>query len=87
VDADTGLITTVAGVGSAGSNGDGGPAVAAQINTPTSVTFDGNGSMIITEALGNRVRRCVPLPEAGLVVTAYATIAPGMSLPAQPHIM
>jgi streptogramin lyase len=59
VDAETGIITTVAGVGSPGSSGDQGPAIAAQLNTPTSVTFDPTGAMYITEALGNRIRRCV----------------------------
>jgi sugar lactone lactonase YvrE len=57
VDAVTGLITTVAGIGVAGSTGDGGLAVAAELNTPTSVAFDPHGSMYITEALGNRVRK------------------------------
>jgi sugar lactone lactonase YvrE len=57
VDAATGIITTVAGIGTAGSTGDGGPAVAGQLNTPTSVTFDAQGSMYITEAIGNRIRR------------------------------
>jgi sugar lactone lactonase YvrE len=57
VDPETGIITTVAGVGSPGGSGDMGPAIAAQLNTPTSVTFDSTGSMFITEALGNRIRR------------------------------
>lgn len=57
VDAVTGLITTVAGIGVAGSTGDGGLAVAAELNTPTSVAFDTHGSMYITEALGNRIRK------------------------------
>lgn len=61
MDAETGIITTMAGVGSPGGSGDQGPAIAAQLNTPTSVTFDPTGAMYITEALGNRIRRCVTL--------------------------
>lgn len=57
VDAATGLISTVAGIGTGGSTGDGGPAVAAQLNTPTAIAFDAQGNMFIAEALGNRIRR------------------------------
>lgn len=57
IDKLTGLITTVCGIGTPGAQGDGGPAVAAELNTPTSVAFDGASNMYITEALGNRVRR------------------------------
>lgn len=58
VDAVTRLISTVAGIGTPGAEGDGGAAVAAQLNTPTAIVFDPQGNMFITEALGNRVRRC-----------------------------
>jgi hypothetical protein len=61
VDAATGLISTVAGIGTGGSTGDGGPAVAAQLNTPTAIAFDAQGNMFIAEALSNRIRRCVLL--------------------------
>lgn len=57
VDAATGIITTVAGIGVPGSSGDGGPAVAAELNTPTSVVMDAQGSLYLTEALGNVVRK------------------------------
>ncbi len=40
VDALTGIITTVAGNGSFGFSGDGGPATSAQLRTPFRVTLD-----------------------------------------------
>lgn len=62
MDAATGLISAVAGIGTAGSSGDGVPAVAAQLNTPTAIAFDTKGNMFIAEALGNRIRRCAFCP-------------------------
>lgn len=52
-----GRITTVAGTGTAGFSGDGGPAVAAQLNQPTSVTAAPDGSFFIADRYNNRVRR------------------------------
>jgi len=57
VDAATSLITTVAGTGSAGFTGDGGPAAVAQLFHPRSVALDGAGNLFITDAFNRRVRR------------------------------
>src|ERR1700761_1250852 len=43
--APNGTITTVAGTGAAGFSGDGGPAVNAQINTPTGIFGDAAGNL------------------------------------------
>ena len=56
VDAD-GNIATVAGDGTSGSGGDGGPATAAQFNNPHSVMLDGDGNIYIADSLNNRIRR------------------------------
>jgi RHS repeat-associated protein len=50
------VITTVAGNGSAGSGGDGGPATQATLR-PTTVIVAPDGSLYIAEYSGNRVRR------------------------------
>ena len=57
VDAGTGLIATVAGDGSAGFGGDGGPATAAQIDYPSSVAVDGSGNLFVADSNNDRVRK------------------------------
>jgi sugar lactone lactonase YvrE len=44
-----GMITTVAGTGQTGHTGDGGPATAAQLNSPESVSVDRAGNLFFTE--------------------------------------
>jgi trimeric autotransporter adhesin len=57
VDA-SGQITTVAGTGSPGFSGDGGPATEAQLNGPEGLTFDPlSGSLLIADTLNHRVRK------------------------------
>ncbi|MFN2467067.1 MAG: hypothetical protein ABR521_02895 [Gaiellaceae bacterium] len=53
----TGTITTVAGVGLAGYNGDGIPATAAQLNCPEGVDVDAAGNLYIADTANNRIRR------------------------------
>ena len=57
VDAQTGVITTVAGTGGFASTGDGGPATEAQLLAPGDVAVDGGGNLYIGEIYGNRVRK------------------------------
>jgi sugar lactone lactonase YvrE len=57
--APNGLITTLAGTGTAGSGGDGGAAREAQLNGPSDVAADASG-VYIAEAGGNRVRVVSP---------------------------
>jgi sugar lactone lactonase YvrE len=66
VDAVTGRIETVAGTGSPGYNGDGIPAVKAQLNYPGGLLVDGS-SLYIGDYYSNRVRR-VDL-QSGLIAT------------------
>ena len=57
VDAQTGLVSTLAGTGEAGFSGDGGPAVAAQLRRPHSIAFVANGDLLICDIGNGRVRR------------------------------
>ena len=54
-----GIISTFAGNGISGYSGDGGPAVGAQLNGPTSLAFDGAGNLHITDGVA-RVRKVTP---------------------------
>jgi uncharacterized protein (TIGR03437 family) len=61
-----GNITTVAGSGTAGFSGDGGPARQAQLNNPVSVAVDGSGNIYIADSINGRVRRVDP---SGIITT------------------
>ncbi|HLX47273.1 MAG TPA: hypothetical protein VKS82_02965 [Streptosporangiaceae bacterium] len=51
-----GHIYTVAGDGTAGFSGDGGPAAGAELNMPADATVDGHGNLVIADEDNNRVR-------------------------------
>ena len=55
----TGNIITVAGNGSAGYSGDGGPATSAMLDDPTSLAVDNSGNIYIADAYNNRIREVV----------------------------
>ncbi|HWY98003.1 MAG TPA: T9SS type A sorting domain-containing protein, partial [Bacteroidia bacterium] len=55
-----GIITTVAGNGTASYAGDGGPAVLAEINFPGGVTVDKSYNIYIADASNNRIRMVGP---------------------------
>ena len=52
-----GTITTIAGDGTAGFGGDGGPATTAQLNFPYGVAVDGAGNVYIAERSNHRIRK------------------------------
>jgi hypothetical protein len=56
VDATTQIITTVAGTGDNGYNGDGGPAVSSRLSYPSDVVVDGAGNLFIADTMNNLVR-------------------------------
>ena len=55
VTKSTGVISTLAGTGTAGFNGDGGQATAAQFELPYGLTFDALGNLYVSDY--NRVRK------------------------------
>ena len=52
-----GVITTVAGNGTAGFSGDNGPATSAQLNYPAGVAVDSAGNLYIADTDNNRIRK------------------------------
>lgn len=66
----TGTITTVAGTGTMGFSGDGSAATAAQLNNPAGVWVDYDGTLYISDAGNNRVRR---INTSGVINTIVGT--------------
>ncbi len=52
----TGVITTVAGNGTAGYSGDNGPATAAELNSPGGIAVDSAGDVFIADFQNERIR-------------------------------
>ncbi|NDJ14513.1 MAG: hypothetical protein EBY17_25510, partial [Acidobacteriia bacterium] len=79
VSAATGVITTVAGNGTAGFSGDGMAATTAALSGPSKVTVDGAGNLYITDSNNRRIRKVSPLllisSAAGLVNGAAAYLS------------
>jgi hypothetical protein len=65
VDA-AGMISTVAGIGTAGFSGDGGPATAAQLNYPSAIAVSPTGGFYIADSFNSRVRF---VSDAGKITT------------------
>jgi trimeric autotransporter adhesin len=55
-----GTLTLVAGNSRGGHSGDGGPAVAAQLNQPQGIAIDKSGNIYIADSANNRVRIVTP---------------------------
>lgn len=66
-----GIITTVAGNGTRGFSGDGGPATSASLAQPADVAVDGAGNVYIADKLNN------PIPVRR---PAYRSRPPSMAL-------
>ncbi len=75
VDA-AGNVSTVAGTGEYGYNGDGEPAVQAQLALPQGVAVDGTGNLYIADTFNHRVRK---IDAAGNISTVAGTGKAGYS--------
>jgi sugar lactone lactonase YvrE len=71
-----GIITMVAGTGTRGFSGDGGPAVAAEISTPSGLAADAAGNLFIAGGSNYRTRKITP---AGVITTVAGTGIAGLS--------
>ena len=61
-----GVITTVAGNGTAGFLGDGGPAISASLNFPEGLALDSSGNLYIADRFNQRARKVTP---TGIITT------------------
>ncbi len=77
VDAGTGIITTVAGNGTFGFSGDGGPATSAQLNAPFGVALDSAGHLYIADSGNQRIRKVDA--ETGIITTVAGNGSFGFS--------
>jgi hypothetical protein len=64
----TGAITTVAGTGTSGYSGDGGPATSAELAYPEGVAVDGADNLFVADSGNQRIRMVTP----GGVITTVA---------------
>jgi sugar lactone lactonase YvrE len=74
--ASDGTITTFAGTGEAGSDGDGGPATEATLTLPNSLMLDAAGNLYVSDPGANRIRMIAP---DGTITTIAGTGEEGYS--------
>ncbi|HLK48116.1 MAG TPA: hypothetical protein VKT49_08280 [Bryobacteraceae bacterium] len=65
-----GTIRTVAGTGTAGSDGAGGPAAGAQLKSPTDVVVDSSGALFVADRGNSRVVKLTLQPGSGPRISA-----------------
>ena len=76
IDAGTGLITTVAGIGVQGFSGDNGPATTASIDSPTGLAVTAS-ALYVADTHNHRIRK-LDL-STGILTTVAGTGVPGFS--------
>ena len=72
----TGVVTTVAGSGTLGYAGDGGPGTAAVLNTAAGVAADSYGNVYLSDQDNARIRKVAP---SGIITTYAGTGKAGLS--------
>jgi sugar lactone lactonase YvrE len=79
----SGIIHTIAGNGTCGFSGDGGPAVSAMLCSPSGVAVDVNGNLDIADWSNNRVRRVDARGTIGTIAGTGSSLYNGDGLPAR----
>ena len=69
-----GIITTIAGNGTAGYSGDGGQATAAEFSEPDGLAFDGAGNLYVTDNHNDCIRKITNASTAGIEQFAGSSI-------------
>jgi len=71
-----GIITTIAGTGTAGYSGDGGAATSAQFDSPWEVAVDEQGNVYVGDIYNNRIRK---VDTSGIITTIAGNGTAGFS--------
>lgn len=84
----SGTLTAIAGTGTAGFSGDGGPALSAQLNAPAAVALGPNGSILIADSGNNRIRALTPATASAetastISIVNAASLEPGGIAPGE----
>jgi gliding motility-associated-like protein len=77
VELSTGILSTIAGNGTNGFSGDGGPAINASFGYPTGLSVTANGDLYIADYNNNRIRKIAAA--SGIVSTVAGNGLPGFS--------
>ena len=78
VDARTGIITTVAGSGAFGFDGEGAPAPGVRLALPRGLAVDAGGNVFVADSANNRVRRIDAM--SGIMTTVAGSGVQGTSI-------
>jgi hypothetical protein len=78
VNAATGFISTLAGTGTAGAGGDGGPASSGALQAPSGLLLDDAGNLYVADAGGGAIRKIdvADPPALDFADTAVGSISP-----------
>jgi sugar lactone lactonase YvrE len=86
----SGSLATIAGTGTTGFSGDGGPALSAQLNGPAGIGVGANGAFWIADSGNNRIRSLTPVaassataPTSPITVVNAASLATGPIAPGE----
>jgi len=83
----SGVLTAIAGTGTAGFSGDGSSALSAQLNAPAGIAIGADGTLLVADSGNNRIRTLTPsavVPETTpLSVVNAASLATGPIAPGE----
>lgn len=77
-----GVISTIAGTGQAGFQGDGGPALGASLNFPTDLAVDASGNIYVGDNQNFRIRKISPQGSITTIAGTGTAGAAGENVPA-----